>query len=117
MQASTGTCIVRINENSRNEGQLEKIHDQCLQRLCIHLNEDQLPKSFNPTGQTLAIFHRSAKKSISRSESHTQLNDKSDFPKLQKAVQSYGVCDEDMKFILNRASAPSVECDGVDRPS
>jgi hypothetical protein len=102
---STSTYMAHIDENGRNEEQLDKIHDQCLQWLCIHLNEDQLPKSFDPSGQTLDVLYHSAKQSISRSESHTQLNDEGYFPEMKKAVQSYGVCDEDMELILNKASA------------
>jgi ATP-dependent RNA helicase DHX57 len=104
---SVGTHMAHIDENGRNEEQLNKIHDQCLQWLCIHLNEDQLPKSFNPTGQTLDVLHHSAKQSISRSESHTQINGKGYLPELKKAVQSYGVGDKDIQLILNKASATS----------
>lgn len=99
---STSTYGAQID--SINQDQLEKIHDQCLQWLCVQLNEDQLPEGFNPSGQTLDVLQRPAKQPISRKQSHMHRNDNNYSPELKKASQSYGVSDEDMEFILNKSS-------------
>lgn len=104
-QARKAFISIKSDGNSINEDQLDKIHDQCLQWLCVHLNEDQLPEGFNPSGQTLDVLLRPAKQPISRSQSHMHLNDNSYSPGLMRAAQSYGVSDEDMEFISNKASA------------
>ena len=40
---------------SVNEDQWDQIYDDCLQWLCVHLDEDQLPEGFDPRGGTLEL--------------------------------------------------------------
>lgn len=39
-----------------SEEQWDGVYDECLQWLCIHLDEDQLPEGFDPRGRTLDVI-------------------------------------------------------------
>ena len=41
--------------NVDHEGQWDRIYEECLQWLLVHLNEDQLPEGFDPRGRTLDV--------------------------------------------------------------
>ena len=42
-------------KHTDEEEEWEKQYDECLQWLCIHLEEDELPEGFDPRGQTLDV--------------------------------------------------------------
>ena len=48
---------------------MDSVYEECLQWLCIHLNEDQLPEGFNPRGRTLDVVVASTTKKKSGSGS------------------------------------------------
>ncbi|KAL7550933.1 hypothetical protein ACHAWF_014139 [Thalassiosira exigua] len=43
-------------KNSQDEEQMDKMYEETLQYLCIHLKEDQLPPGFDPRGGTLDVI-------------------------------------------------------------
>lgn len=46
----------KSSEYYMNEEKWDALYEECLQWLCIHLNEDQLPEGFDPRGGTLDII-------------------------------------------------------------
>lgn len=53
------TSILKMDKSklaNAMEEQWETIYDECLQWLCIHLDEDQLPEGFDPRGRTLDVI-------------------------------------------------------------
>jgi len=49
--------IIQDDNNSDGDEDvaMERVYEECLQWLCIHLNEDQLPMGFDPRGRTLDV--------------------------------------------------------------
>jgi hypothetical protein len=79
------------------EDQWEKLYEDCLQWLCVHLEEDQLPEGFDPRGQTLdVVAHYGAKASKSQSSSSSS-------PESQRLATKYGLTDEDATWLFKEA--------------
>lgn len=58
-RSQANTSIAKIAKEKlidATEEQWEAIYDECLQWLCIHLDEDQLPEGFDPRGRTLDVI-------------------------------------------------------------
>jgi ATP-dependent RNA helicase DHX57 len=65
-QASTGFIAVKENpsptlsalmeHDNEEDAYMDSVYDECLQWLCVHLNEDQLPEGFDPRGRTLSVI-------------------------------------------------------------
>jgi ATP-dependent RNA helicase DHX57 len=57
VQARTSFAQLKsANQRSASEEQWDSIYEECLQWLCIHLDEDQLPEGFDPRGRTLDVI-------------------------------------------------------------
>lgn len=107
--------IVKKSNGSGNGGdvdeQMDSVYEECLQWLCIHLDEDQLPEGFDPRGRTLDVVVAGAKKksgsggNSSSSSSSSKQSGKS--PVVAKNVvdfaSTYGITDEEAACILKSA--------------
>lgn len=45
----------RVASAGADEQEWDHVYEDCLQWLCVHLDEDQLPEGFDPRGQTLEV--------------------------------------------------------------
>ncbi len=52
---------------------MDSVYEECLQWLCVHLNEDQLPEGFDPRGRTLDVVMPSKKSSNNISNQEVDL--------------------------------------------
>jgi hypothetical protein len=51
------TALQSTNKSmGSSEDQWDRLYEECLQWLCIHLDEDQLPEGFDPRGGTLDVI-------------------------------------------------------------
>jgi hypothetical protein len=74
------------NARSDEDQFMDKVYEECLQWLCVHLNEDQLPEGFDPRGRTLDVL-LPAKKS-----SKNDTKEKVTVPKeVKDLAQTYGL--------------------------
>ena len=44
-----------LSSESNEDQFMDKTYEECLQWLCVHLNEEQLPEGFDPRGRTLDV--------------------------------------------------------------
>ena len=56
LEYSTQSYRAVTNHLSETQRKLSDIKEECLQWLCINLEEDQLPKNFDPRGRTLDVM-------------------------------------------------------------
>jgi len=90
---------------------MERAYENCLQWLCVHLNEDLLPEGFDPRGRTLEVVKdaNSGKKKQKKKEEESKQNSADDekqvVPKeVTQLMKRYGVtCEE--ATLLHRAAA------------
>ena len=75
------------------ESQWEKTYEECLQWLCVHLPEDELPEGFDPRGSTLEVV------------GPTTSSKTSSTPAVQTLVDRFGLLSSDASWLLTRAKA------------
>lgn len=79
----------------------EDLYDDCLQWLCIHLDEDQLPEGFDPRGATLEVVsHVGPKKSQGKEGISSEA---------QKFASTYGLLDQDAALLISQKKNNSLE--------
>jgi ATP-dependent RNA helicase DHX57 len=79
----------KILSGSTGEDQyMDNVYEECLQWLCIHLNEDQLPEGFDPRGRTLDVVMPT--KAVKKSQSNSQ--NENDTPvEVKHLTEKYGL--------------------------
>ena len=75
------------------ELQWEKTYEECLQWLCVHLPEDELPEGFDPRGSTLEVVGPSTSSKTSST------------PAGQTLANRFGLLSSDAVWLLTRAEA------------
>ena len=105
--------IVKSTNASVNSGdvdeQMDSVYEECLQWLCIHLDEDQLPEGFDPRGRTLDVVVAGAKKKSGSNGSSSSSKQSGKSPTVAKNVvlvdfaSKYGITDEEAECILKSA--------------
>jgi hypothetical protein len=55
-QSKTSFTNLKTEVSRISEEEWDSVYDECLQWLCIHLDEDQLPEGFDPRGRTLDVI-------------------------------------------------------------
>jgi len=50
------TVALKSSMNGDEDMYMDNFYEECLQWLCVHLNEDQLPEGFDPRGRTLDVI-------------------------------------------------------------
>jgi hypothetical protein len=109
------TSFGKLESVNDKEELWESIYDECLQWLCIHLDEDQLPEGFDPRGRTLDIVAAPSTKSQTNRPPKTN-------PEVQALAKRFGLTPVDASFILKKKGA-SVDatiwdtfCEAANRP-
>ena len=118
-QSVSGANLSADNSNDDDEDQWELVYEDCLQWLCVHLDEDQLPEGFDPRGQTLEVVRPSL--SVSKLDSNTNTPAVSNVAENSKAASNataakpipkeavefankYGIPDSDASWLLAQSS-------------
>jgi hypothetical protein len=83
------------------EDQWDAIYDECLQWLCIHLDEDQLPEGFDPRGRTLDV--------IINEDSSKLTNQTGQSPAVQQVASKYGISVAEASALLTMAENNVIE--------
>jgi ATP-dependent RNA helicase DHX57 len=78
----------------------DDLYDDCLQWLCIHLDEDQLPEGIDPRGATLEVVSNVGPKSKSKPGIS---------PQAQQFASDYGLLDQDSAFLMAQNKLNSLE--------
>lgn len=92
------TSFGKLQSVNDKEELWESIYDECLQWLCIHLDEDQLPEGFDPRGRTLDIVAAPSSKSQTNGPPNTN-------PEVQALAKRFGLTHVDASFILKKKVA------------
>ena len=78
MKNPSPTLLFAISNNNNNNTEnndedqyMDKVYEECLQWLCVYLNEDQLPEGFDPRGRTLDVVMPTKNTNKSSSSSTT----------------------------------------------
>ena len=83
------------------EEQWDSVYDECLQWLCIHLDEDQLPEGFDPRGRTLDVI---VNQNDSKRTRQTAAS-----PEAQHIATKYGVSVTEAASLVKLAENDSIE--------
>lgn len=86
----------------QDESEWDTAYEECLQWLCIHLNEDQLPEGFDPRGRTLDVVVAGG-----GSNSQKTLNKKDE--KAESLAKKYGISEQEAAQVIKQATKSSVE--------
>lgn len=101
-QAKTSFAQFRHNmQPDIDEEQWDIVYDECLQWLCIHMDEDQLPEGFDPRGRTLDVI---VNQSVSKPSDQPATT-----PEAQQIAAKFGLAVEDAASLLRLAEGDSVE--------
>lgn len=100
--------IVKRGNGAGNGGdvdeRMDSVYEECLQWLCIHLDEDQLPEGFDPRGRTLDVVVAGAKKKSGSSGNSSSISKQTGNAKnVVDFASKYGVTDEEAGCILKSA--------------
>ena len=90
------------HDTLQDESEWDTVYEECLQWLCIHLNEDQLPEGFDPRGRTLDVVVAGG-----GSKSEKALN-KTD-ERAVSLARKYGISEQEAVQVLKQAAKSSVE--------
>jgi ATP-dependent RNA helicase DHX57 len=82
-----------VSHRTDDETQWENTYEECLQWLCVHLPEDQLPEGFDPRGSTLEVVGT------------TTNSTKATAPEVQTLANRFGLLPSDATWLLARAKA------------
>lgn len=89
------------NDRDDEEVQWENNYEECLQWLCVHLSEDQLPEGFDPRGSTLEIVQP------------TTTNTSSTSSEAKAFATRLGILSSDATWVLTRAKALNKSCETI----
>ena len=109
------------SSNSTNyeddETKWEQLYDDCLQWLCIHLDEDQLPEGFDPRGETLEIVGGKKASSPSERREGVKKNRNEEEEELsphgQALMKKYGLTSADTRWLLQQQQLSSQNEDEI----
>ncbi len=111
---------ITLLQSSTNEDRyMDKVYEECLQWLCIHLNEDQLPEGFDPRGRTLEVLmptKKGAKKDSSTGSSDNEANncDENTIPEdVIELTKTYGLTTIEATLISKSVAATVTSTTGV----
>ena len=97
-----------LQKNPADEdGYLDKMYEECLQWLCVHLNEDQLPEGFDPRGRTLDVVMPTKLKKSAQSPNESKSSEPS-----QEAVdlsKTYGLTIEEASLLSTSSKNDTVD--------
>ena len=101
IQAKTSFAQFRNNmQPNIDEEKWDSVYDECLQWLCIHMDEDQLPEGFDPRGRTLDVI---VNQSVGKSSIQPTT------PEAQQIATKYGIAVTEAARLLRLAESESVE--------
>jgi len=92
------------HETLQDESEWDNVYEECLQWLCIHLDEDQLPEGFDPRERTLDVVVAPTAGSA-KSEG---VSNKKDGAAIALA-RKYGILERDAALVLKQSAKNSVE--------
>jgi hypothetical protein len=84
-----------------DEEHWESVYDECLQWLCIHMDEDQLPEGFDPRGRTLDVIVNQSISMPSNQPAATQ--------EAQQIARKYGLAVTEAASLVRLAVSDSIE--------
>lgn len=93
-QSQAKTSFGQIKNVNDNEEFWERMYDECLQWLCIHLDENQLPEGFDPRGRMLAVVAAPSSNSQNQRDSEAS-------PRVQALASKFGLTLADASFVLS----------------
>ena len=97
------------------EDQWERLYDDCLQWLCVHLEEDQLPEGFDPRGATLEIVATGkTSKSNQTSTNASTPAATAISPQAQMIANKYGVSGKDAMWLLDQTEGNDSDADNLE---
>lgn len=105
-QAIAGYTAVMMKStlSQKNEDEyMDRLYDECLQWLCVHLDEDNLPEGFDPRGGSLEII--STKKRISQDSKDDPIIEE----KKSNLTNKFGVSFGEASLILKAKTPPKIE--------
>ena len=115
-QVRTALQSIQEGKNGSREGGMisedkwDSLYEECLQWLCIHLDEDQLPEGFDPRGGTLDVIVPGAVDPSSTSSGSEQNIGKEVVGKeISDFASQYGISNKEAKLISDQAKENS--CD------
>lgn len=92
--------------DSDDEEVWEGLYDDCLQWLCIHLDEDQLPEGFDPRGATLEIVSNGP---VAKKGSNATAKTRDVSPEVQQCARDHGLVEHELMDLLTSDSSKSLE--------
>ncbi|KAL3943869.1 MAG: hypothetical protein SGBAC_002073 [Bacillariaceae sp.] len=94
--------------DSDDEEIWEGLYDDCLQWLCIHLDEDQLPEGFDPRGATLEIVSTGP---VTKKATGTTANTAapSVSPEVQQFAKDHGIAEQEVALLAKSSTCKSLE--------
>ena len=102
-QARTAFGQLRARPTGEGEDVWDHVYDECLQWLCIHLDEHQLPEGFDPRGRTLDVVLAPTKKDPTTTTTTTTMS-----PEASALVATYGLTKAEALLVLGNNSEKSL---------
>ena len=105
------------NDENDDEDQWELVYEECLQWLCVHLEEDQLPEGFDPRGQTLEVvvpnssISKKVTPAISSASTAASGNTFTTIisQEAMNLADKYGLSDSDAVWLLSQSSKDALD--------
>ena len=91
--------LAKTKVQSVDEDQWDQIYEECLQWLCVHLDEDQLPEGFDPRGGTLEVDTSTVSKGSSEAS---------------KVASRFGISTRDANWLLQQHKDANKSKDSIE---
>ena len=95
------------HETLQDESEWDSVYDECLQWLCIHLDENQLPEGFDPRGRTLDVVVAPTAASALAKNGGTSTTTKNEGA--IALARKYAISEREAILLLQQAPKSSVE--------
>jgi len=94
---------------------MDKVYEESLQWLCVHLNEDQLPEGFDPRGRTLdvVVVSKGGKPSSEEKGGEAKPKTQNKLKIVNQLIHGYGVTLEEARLIFTCISDGKVNGEDV----
>lgn len=113
-KAQARTSVVAIMKNPPSslqhniedeDGYIDIVYEECLQWLCVHLDENQLPEGFDPRGRTLDVVMPTKPKKNDQTQAQNSPHDAAPSKDVQDLSAKFGLTIQEAQSLVESSKA------------
>jgi hypothetical protein len=112
-QVLTALKAVSSKRGNINEDQWDSFYEECLQWLCIHLDEDNLPEGFDPRGGTLDVIVPTSNSKGTEATQHCYHDNQANTKVVSDLASRYGISKAEAQLVIEQSEANNCDHESV----